>query len=696
MSLTSIKSKFHIALDGVGLILQGAPDRVAYDMKQAPIYGNRFAQGDRSYGDFSFWWFWAQTSWGAGYKNEKKWSDDGKFLESEGVSVIEKIGSVVLNWKLARSVTLAKTVTWRHFGNAGNTFVAVGSNDTDQKMKAMNIADGTNVWEDSATGAEEKIFCTGEFGDGDLYIGCKTVGSGSSMFKKGTGGAFADVGTHSAGAGIYQIVTNPAGDGMYLFTFNAGIYFYDRSAGTFTQKKTTYPYGSTAGLWSISGENGQGCWRVGDKIYFTYRELNLAQSQLWAYNITDDAYEHIYSFGAGINPNKLIEFNGNIYLFDRNNNIGRLQVWKYTVSSSTMSRIHEIGRDAETSNIKGNPVKDAESIYFIVDDGTSDFQLWQLDSSDNIFQAITPPAAYATAANMLGMSGNGTLAIFLNGASGTNAIDSYGAKPNDSRQSTGFITSSIFDADIPALDKLFYDVTITFDALASGQAIEVHYSTDGGVSFTSLGTASFTTEGAIENKSFLFGASIVSKKMVLKFTLIGGGSDTPSLNDFSCRYIPFINYTKLWNLNINCGDEVKRLDGNLVETTGRELKGRLERAWWTKSILDYQDIDYATTLVDDAGFDNSQTTITVDSTEDFPEQGRLHVDSEEITYTGKTPTTFTGCTRGARETKAASHVDDSVINNAYKVILTDLQYSIPIALEDKELEYVVALSLREV
>jgi hypothetical protein len=184
--------------------------------------------------------------------------------------------------------------------------------------------------------------------------------------------------------------------------------------------------------------------------------------------------------------------------------------------------------------------------------------------------------------------------------------------------------------------------------------------------------------------------------MVLKFTLTGGGSNTPSLNDYSTRYVPFVNYTKLWSLTVNCADELKRLDGRLVETVARELKGRLERAWWTKSILDFQDLDYATTLVNDASFDATETTITVDSTDDFPEQGRIRVDDEEIIYTGKTRTTFTGCTRGARETRASTHADDSVVNNAYKVILTDLQYKVPIALEDKELEYIVGISLREV
>ena len=78
MSFVAIKSKYHVALDGQGLLLSGAPDRLAYEMKQAPIYNTRFGEGDRSYGDFSFWWFWTQTDWSGGLKENPNWEDDAK------------------------------------------------------------------------------------------------------------------------------------------------------------------------------------------------------------------------------------------------------------------------------------------------------------------------------------------------------------------------------------------------------------------------------------------------------------------------------------------------------------------------------------------------------------------------------------------------------------------------------------------
>ncbi len=52
---------------------------------------------------------------------------------------------------------------------------------------------------------------------------------------------------------------------------------------------------------------------------------------------------------------------------------------------------------------------------------------------------------------------------------------------------------------------------------------------------------------------------------------------------------------------------------------------------------------------------NSTTTIPVVSTAGFPANGTICIDNELITYTGKTNTQFTGCTRGAGGTNAAPH-----------------------------------------
>ena len=61
----------------------------------------------------------------------------------------------------------------------------------------------------------------------------------------------------------------------------------------------------------------------------------------------------------------------------------------------------------------------------------------------------------------------------------------------------------------------------------------------------------------------------------------------------------------------------------------------------------------ATTL--NGSLTDSATTITVVSTADFATSGVLFILGEQVSYTGTTSTTFTGCTRGANSTTAAAH-----------------------------------------
>lgn len=74
----------------------------------------------------------------------------------------------------------------------------------------------------------------------------------------------------------------------------------------------------------------------------------------------------------------------------------------------------------------------------------------------------------------------------------------------------------------------------------------------------------------------------------------------------------------------------------------------------------------STTL--NGGINNSVTTLTVASTQYFSNAGTIEIDSERITYTGKTSTTLTGCTRGVHGTSAASHSNGATVKFLKKPI----------------------------
>ena len=72
--------------------------------------------------------------------------------------------------------------------------------------------------------------------------------------------------------------------------------------------------------------------------------------------------------------------------------------------------------------------------------------------------------------------------------------------------------------------------------------------------------------------------------------------------------------------------------------------------------------DGVTTL--SAGINNSVTTIPVVSTANFISPGTILIESELISYTGKTSTSFTGCTRGVFGSSNAAHSSGVYVGEA--------------------------------
>jgi len=103
----------------------------------------------------------------------------------------------------------------------------------------------------------------------------------------------------------------------------------------------------------------------------------------------------------------------------------------------------------------------------------------------------------------------------------------------------------------------------------------------------------------------------------------------------------------------------------------RKLVRGSSHSSWTISDITLKNIpqfDYegGTTNLNGA-LNDSATTITVNSTSGFPSAGKIYVEIELISYTGKTGTTFTGCTRAVNDTVAIAHVDDKIVTTAEDV-----------------------------
>ena len=92
-----------------------------------------------------------------------------------------------------------------------------------------------------------------------------------------------------------------------------------------------------------------------------------------------------------------------------------------------------------------------------------------------------------------------------------------------------------------------------------------------------------------------------------------------------------------------------------LNTSGSSLTSLNYNEYIDKYVTQEDDI---TTNNLNGSLNDSATTITVDSTTGFDSSGKIYIENEQITYTGTSSTTFTGCTRGANSTTAAAHSDD--------------------------------------
>jgi len=159
---------------------------------------------------------------------------------------------------------------------------------------------------------------------------------------------------------------------------------------------------------------------------------------------------------------------------------------------------------------------------------------------------------------------------------------------------------------------------------AIGSMVE-HKESDGtNKIFASFGTSIYTVDFTAPNAAFASGANI--KRTV-----------TDSTGDWQ-----FVNF----NNRLHCfhaGVVPQRYDG--ASDTGERWSAHFN----------------STLINNSSNITNSATTIIVDSTVGFPPIGQIIIESEVLSYTSITATTFVGLTRGVGSSDAAAHNDNVAV-----------------------------------
>lgn len=690
------KSLYDVALDGQGFVLVGDPLRPRIRSEQQPIFGNRFAQGDRDFQDLSLWWYAAIRDFTAGIKELDTFADDGKFYTGKDLDSFSVPGECSQIPVMATVEDFGTTdfLAVNHgafdiIGGVAQILQGVQGLDVTKKSKIYKSTDGLTYADVTAAGSPtdgkswkhiKKISLFGNF-----YIARNDSSWAMSTFD---GTTHADVTATIQGADSLTVA-----DGFAEAGGRAWAFFRDGvspanliikssvSAATWT-KRVTLP-----GAFFLGGIE-----QNGDLVYLVDYGFNTVE--LRRYDISADVDALVYRWvGRAVTLGTAREVRGGaIETLDNQNAYIILdggEIWKYDGSSvervfrNSSSQIGSIGFGLVRHdgylygpNVVIAPDGSIHAGPYSTTSGTAN-KSWPMYSAK--FTGDTVPLLY--------VRDDGSAAARVR----ISQLTSGGS---------AFIELDAIDGALPNIDKLWSEVTLLFAPFNNAnQSFNVSYKADTATSYTALGTISQTVDGNISSKMIRFPDTLVSKKLSIKVELANTGTfaQRPKLKAVLVRYLPVPHYRHRWTFTVNCADNILLKDSSTKEVkSGEWLRNYLRNAWWKRQVLSFEDLD-GETLTLTGALTSSATTIPVDErTDNLPEIGRIKIDDEEIQYGGKSKGSFLTCTRGARGTFAAAHNDDAAVSTAYDAIIVGYSEEVPISNQPNKREYRVQITLLEV
>jgi len=639
---TGVRSLYHVAINNKGFMLRGAPSQPRYVKEVAPALANQVGAGDISYASLagSGWSYWTQTDWSGGF-HKLKWEDKATFKDGQAVDVLGEFGKITLQ----------------------NGFTSAISISGSYKYGAHNV------------------------NNGELLLGSIKAGT-AKLFKITSAGVLS---TPSAYAGISAV------NSMSRFK-NDTLIGLTRTSGTL--KTMARWNGSAVSAFRNANPIVRAVKGIGIRAYSGERVTSLSGDVLY-YATNLSAFTSAYQAGKNRKISKIEDLFGSPYFFVEEGRRVELYRWDefserayliYTWEDLTnwgVARYYSLMVISGTSNglsvafaFNGArlwPIFDdqlADSSYdfskpFIFNENLQtkgaqwDGEVWTPGLYGKFATVqYTPFANFFNRAYAFAITGTLLKIAYTD-------ITKYAISGN--------VVSSEFGSQIGGVDKLVNSVSINHDALAASQTIEIYRSTDGGATFTSLGTSKFATDGAIKKKQFYIASGLITKLWNWKAQLVGPGTTTPTLHDVTFEYRPVPDLKKRWSLSIDAGDEVMLLNKQREQRDGKSLVSDLWLEKEAKRTVVYEDVDsFSVNFV--SAMTSANTSARVDKTQWMPRKGRLRVlksgTAEEMTYTSADTGVIKGITRSQKGTVARAYTSADSIDNNYTVFVTDVREQI--------------------
>lgn len=571
----------------------------SYFKRAAPAFGARFAGGDPDYSQLNFWQHWGQSCW-IGGMGQDGWEDDAMYDYGVGVdtsrhdllSLSRGLAPGGTGFALGGELTNGRKFhvysdrlycyDYLSFGNNGLVYKYAGATDT---------------WALSKTFTSLTVGAMANFSN-DMYVG--TSGpklrkyDGTDWYRVNKPKGLTDVprfmqayrGRLYVGFGsqLWRLKPNDKWDGNTAFFKGKGVDHY------------------------VDAEFHQGF------LYFASKNGHILRTDG---NQTFD----LYQFGSNTKITSLESYDGKLFVFTNewydDETEGELVI--YQMSGAAMTEIARYGRVGITT-VTGGSAEVARKMYYGASSllgvsAETGFGVAVYDAREDahsMFASQRNTTTYADSGAdgkdyivddlhywgnkfFVHVRGHGVfrvkytnrdlerdIAEFDNSWTGSIAVG------NDEG---GVLVSSDFDGGTPGLEKIWRKIDVTADMLSTACTVHVGYSTDGGRTWTDMGSFTKPASGTRTTQSFFFN-DVRSERMRYKLQLQTTDPDySPFVRSVVTSFLPNPEPNWVWQFTAVLSEKVKLLDDTDRTQDVDALKAALEEAFRDDQLVVFTDID---------------------------------------------------------------------------------------------------------
>lgn len=150
-----------------------------------------------------------------------------------------------------------------------------------------------------------------------------------------------------------------------------------------------------------------------------------------------------------------------------------------------------------------------------------------------------------------------------------------------------YMDTSVFDAGLPLVDKLWWDFEFDWEKMPANALVDVFYRQNETDAWTSLGTITPSSRHLdFPNRGLL------SKRLQLRFDFdFGAGHQPGVIRGFYVRYVVEPRVRRNWSMTLLAVDRIERNDGSMEPNTGLQLRDLLWDARADRKPLYFRDVD---------------------------------------------------------------------------------------------------------